>query len=164
MRYPQLCTLYTHRHTIYYTTIHTRAHTHTTLHYTHKHEAKPTAAFTQLLPPSEPALGYLCTTQAIESRVVNPPGAGVVTHRRAVQVSRIEVTELKFHNNPNTTKQDRNSWAFASPGTHWCYSWVAQLSPGPHPPEIAIFCLNNKSPVMCRFYCERKIGTSLLPI
>jgi len=30
-----------------------------------------------------------------------PPGAGLVTHRRTVQR---KIMDLKFHNNPNTTK------------------------------------------------------------
>jgi len=36
---------------------------------------------------------------------------------------------IKFHNNFNSVKQDKNSWTFAFPGTHWCNSYplVQQL-------------------------------------
>jgi len=46
----------------------------------------------------------------------NPLGARLVTRRRTVQVSWRKVWNLKLHNDPNTTKQDKDSWAFASPG------------------------------------------------
>jgi len=35
------------------------------------------------------------TTQALEYFAANPPGTGLVTHRRAVQVSQIEITETE---------------------------------------------------------------------
>ena len=56
----------------------------------------------------------------------NPPGAGLVTRRRIVQVSWRKVMEAKFHNDLNTTKQDKQSWAFASP-VSTRYSLMLQL-------------------------------------
>ena len=41
----------------------------------------------------------------------NPPGAGLVTHRRTVQR---EVVKHKVHNDLRTTKLDKDSWASAS--------------------------------------------------
>ena len=63
---------------------------------------------TQLLPPSKPALGFLYTTQALEA---NPPRAGLVIRRRTHGG---RSRNPKFHNNLNTTKRDKDSWAFAS--------------------------------------------------
>jgi len=56
----------------------------------------------------------------------NPPGAGLVTHRRTVQVSWREVAEPMFHNDPNTTKRVKDSWAFASSDYTW-YPLMLQL-------------------------------------
>jgi len=72
--------------------------------HTHTHKAKQSLrqpCETQLLLPSERALGCLCTTQEFQA---NPPGAGLVTHRRTVQVSQIKVAELKVLQRPHTTK------------------------------------------------------------
>ena len=53
-----------------------------------KSKAKPTAAITQLLLPSEPALGCLIPLRHLSLvHAENPYGAGLVTRRRAVQVS-----------------------------------------------------------------------------
>ena len=68
------------------------------------------------------------TTQALEPCVANPPGAGLVTHRGAVQVSQIEITEPNVPQRPHTAKQNKDIRAYASPGTHWCYSWVGCFS------------------------------------
>jgi len=68
-------------------------HTHTQS----KAKAKLAAAVTQLLPPSDNT-GMLGTTQTLEPSATNPPGAGLVTRRRTVQVSQIEVAEPKLHN------------------------------------------------------------------
>ena len=58
--------------------------------HTHTHKAlkslQLTAAVTQLLPPSD-STGMSGTTQTLEPSVANPPGAGLVTRRRTVQVS-----------------------------------------------------------------------------
>jgi len=35
------------------------------------------------------------TTQALEPCAANPPGAGLVAHRRTVQFSRIKIVEIK---------------------------------------------------------------------
>jgi len=51
------------------------------------------------------------TTQTLEPSVANPPGAGLVIRRRAVQVSQIEITEPKIPQPLHTTKQDKDSWA-----------------------------------------------------
>jgi len=56
-------------------------------------------------------VGMPGTTQALEPCVANPPGAGIVAHRRAVQVS---WTEPEVPQWPHTTKRDKDSWAFAS--------------------------------------------------
>jgi len=48
------------------------------------------------LPPCEPVLGCLCTIQILEAN----PGAGLVTRRRTVQVSWIEVVEPKVAQQP----------------------------------------------------------------
>jgi len=52
------------------------------------------------------------------------PVKTLVTCRRAVQVSRIEIAKPKVLQQIHTAKRDKDSWEFASPGTHWCYSWV----------------------------------------
>jgi len=82
------------------------AHTHTCTH------TNPKAAVTQLLPLSEPAVPG--TTQVLEPCVANPPGAGLVISRRAVQVSRIEIVEPKVPQQLHTAKRDKGSWTFAS--------------------------------------------------
>jgi len=58
-------------------------------------------------------LGCLATPR--RSSLENPPGAGLVTCRRAVQVSQIEITEHKVPQQPHIAKRDKDSWAFASP-------------------------------------------------
>ena len=62
---------------------------------------KLTAAVTQLLPPSD-STGMSGTTQTLEPSAANPPGAGLVTRRRTVQVSQIEVAEPKAPQRPHT--------------------------------------------------------------
>jgi len=58
-------------------------------------------------------------TQALESCVANPPGARLVTHGRASQVSGIQAAEPKVPQRPHTTKQDKDRMAiFASPSLH----------------------------------------------
>jgi len=44
------------------------------------------------------------TTQALKPCAANPPGVGLVTSRRAVQVSWIEIAELKVPQQPHTAK------------------------------------------------------------
>ena len=73
----------------YYTNTHTRT------------QKKVYAAVIQLLLPSDDT-GMPGTTQTLEPRVVNPPGAGLVTRRRTVQVSQIEVVEPKAPQRPHT--------------------------------------------------------------
>ena len=94
---------------------HTNTHMHACKH-AHIHtKAKQTlwqSCETQLLPPSEPALGCLCTTQALEA---NPPGQD---YKPAGGLSRSHGERLqnpKFHNDPNAAKQDKDNWAFAFP-------------------------------------------------
>ena len=71
------------------------SHVRTRTHPVHTHKkAKFTAAVPQLLPPSDNT-GMPGTTQKLGSSTVNSPGAGLVTHRRIVQVSQIEVVEPK---------------------------------------------------------------------
>jgi len=59
------------------------------------------------------------TTQALEPCAANPPGAGLVTCRRPVQVSRIEIAEPKI-------PQDKDSWVFVSP-VYTRYPLMSQL-------------------------------------
>ena len=68
-------------------------HTHTHRH-TKQKKAKLTAVIIQLLLPSD-NIGMPGTTQTLESSVANPPGEGLVTCRRTVQISQIEVAEPK---------------------------------------------------------------------
>jgi len=81
--------------------MHARANTHTRAHTPYTHKAKLIAAVTQLLPPSDNT-GMPGTTQTLEPRAANPPGAGLVTHRKTVRVSQIEVTEPKAPQQPCT--------------------------------------------------------------
>ena len=46
---------------------------------------------------------FLCATQALES-CAGGPQAGLATHKRIIQVPRREVSELKVHNDLDTTK------------------------------------------------------------
>jgi len=72
----------------------------------------------------------LGTTQVLESCAANPPGAGLVTLRRAAQ---IEIVEPKIPQQPHTPMRDKDSLAFASPvyiRYPLIYSWVPQLMPG----------------------------------
>ena len=90
--------LHTHTHNT-----HTHTHTHTHIHTQAKQSLRQPYE-TQLLPPSEPALGCLCTTQALEpcagksswGRASNPQ-----TCRRTVQVSRREVAKPKVPQQPH---------------------------------------------------------------
>ena len=63
-----------------------------------KSKVKLTAAVT---PPSG-STGMSSTTQTLEPSAANPPGAGLVTRRRTVQVSQIEVAEPKAPQRPHT--------------------------------------------------------------
>ena len=105
-----------HIHTTHTHTTHTTLHTHT-LHYTHtntthtehKKQSLRQPCRTQLLLISEPELGYLCTTTALE------PCAGKSSWESAGELSMSHgerSRSLNFHNDPNTTKWDE---AFASP-------------------------------------------------
>jgi len=79
-------------------------------------KAKPTAAVTQLLSPSEPALGCLAPLRHLSLvHAENFPGTGLVTCMRAVQVSRIEIVEPKVPQLPHTVKGDKGSRVFAFP-------------------------------------------------
>jgi len=44
----------------------------------------------------------------------NPSGAGLVTHRSHDE----RLQNAEFCNNPNTTRQDKDSWSFASQDLH----------------------------------------------
>jgi len=69
------------------------------------------AAITQLLPPSQPAQDDAWHFSGTQACVTNP--RAIVTRRRAVQVSRIEIAEPEGPQQPHTAKQDKDSWAFA---------------------------------------------------
>ena len=71
-------------------------------------KAKLTAAVTQLLPPSDNT-GMPGTTQTLEPCVANPPGAGLVTCKRTVQVPRIEATEPKAPQRPHIAQREMDS-------------------------------------------------------
>ena len=77
----------------------TLTHTYTHIHL-HTH-TKLTTAVTQLLSPSDNT-GLPDTIQTLEPSAANPPGAGLVTCRRTVQVSQIEVSEPKALQQPHT--------------------------------------------------------------
>ena len=63
-----------------------------------QNKAKLTAAVTQLLPPSVDT-AMPGTTQMLEPSAANPPGAGLVTHRRTVGLTdRGCGTYVKLHN------------------------------------------------------------------
>jgi len=79
---------------ITHTHAHTCTHTHTHTTHTSSKQAKPVAAVIQLLVPT----GIPRITQVLEPCAADPPGAGLVTCRRVVQVSRIEIVE------PNITQ------------------------------------------------------------
>ena len=71
-----------------YNRLHTIHHTHVQMHahpptHTHTHTEKPPAPETQLLPPSKPVLGCLCTTQTLESGA-NKSSWDRTTHSRTV--------------------------------------------------------------------------------
>jgi len=66
------------------------------------------------------------TTQALEPCAANPPGAGLVTCRRAVQASQIEIVEPEVPQWPHSAKRDKDSWAFASP-VYTRYPMMLQL-------------------------------------
>ena len=89
-------THYTHTHTTHTHTLHTHT-THT------QSKAKLTAAVTQLLPPSDNT-GMPDTTLTLKPSAANPPGLRLVTSRRTVQVSQIEVAEPKA---PHCLTRDR---------------------------------------------------------
>ena len=106
---------------VVYMHVHTHAHTHT-----HKSQKKSKQSLRQ------PLQNCCCpvnqhwmpgTTQTLKLCAANPPGAGLATHRRAVQVSRIEMAEPEIPQQLHTAKQDKDSWAFASP----VYPLISQL-------------------------------------
>ena len=72
------------------------AHTHTHTH---------TKSITQLLLPSVGMLGCLALLRYSKPCAANPPGAGLVTHRRTVQVSQIDFTESKVPQRPHTARR-----------------------------------------------------------
>ena len=82
---------------------HTHAH-YTTLH-THTEQSLQQPCKTQLLPPSEPALGLLCAPHRYLS-LVQAILLGLVTHRRSHGE---RSWNPKFHNDPNITKRDKDS-------------------------------------------------------
>jgi len=90
--------------------------TDTYMHTKPKSKAKPTAAVTQLLSPSEPALGCLGPLRHLSLvHAENLPEAGLVTRMRAIQVLWIEIMEPKVPHLPHTIKGDKGSRAFAFP-------------------------------------------------
>jgi len=112
--------------------------------HTHTHKPKLTTAVTQLLPSSVPTLARCLVLLLRHSSLVwqSLLGARLVTRRRTVQVSQIEAAEPTV---PQWPRWDYDSWAFASPGTHWHYSWVGCNFTSPHQ-------LGNVS----KLFCSRK--------
>ena len=73
------------------------------------------------------AIASPCTNTGMPgaTQILKPCAASprLVTHRRTVQVSQIEVKEPTVRQQPNTAKWDKDRFALL-PGTHWCYSWA----------------------------------------
>jgi len=67
-------------HSLTHTHTHTRARAHTHTH-ARTQKAKSPAAAKWSRQPSDPALGYLGTTQALRAGASKPPGGGLVPHR-----------------------------------------------------------------------------------
>ena len=82
---------------------------------------------TQLLSPSEPPLGFLCTTQALESSA-GESSSGRTNHLQEGHPSRCHGEKSRnFGSSTTTSKQDKDSWHLLpqfTPGTHWYYIWV----------------------------------------
>ena len=105
----------------------------------------------QLLLSSEPALGCLCTTQALG------PCAGKSSWGRASnpQEDCPVLKERGRHNDLNTTKRVKNSWAFTSPvGTRYSLmlqlgGLLPQLTPGHQVPINSWVDWSNMSKVSC---------------
>ena len=113
--------LVVHGHTLLYVRIHTHAHM-----YAYS-KAKLTAATTQLLLFSEWTLGCLALyTQKLKPCASNPPGAGLVTCRRTVQVSWIEVEKPKSSTTTSLLNETRTVEIVPPQftlGTHCYYNW-----------------------------------------
>ena len=90
---------YTHMHTQTHAHMYTYTLTHRS---THTHIQKAKQGLQQLFPPSDNT-GMPGTTQTLETSAANPPGVGLVTRRRTVQISQVEVAEPKAPQRPHTT-------------------------------------------------------------
>ena len=115
----------------------THARTHTYTRKQCKRKTKPPAAMRNIAITAP--LGCLCTTQALKPCAADPPGAGLVTRRRTVQVSWREVVE------PSTTTStplsETRTLGHCFPSLHqvpidvtagWAASPVDTRPPGPH--------------------------------
>jgi len=110
----------THTHTTLQTHIHytTDTHRHTNTHM-HTHKNKPYGShakhsFNYCLSVNQhwdayAPLEHLSLVQA------NPPGEGLVTHRRSIQVPYERLRNPELHNDPNTIRWGKDNWAFTSP-------------------------------------------------
>ena len=76
--------------------VHVHSHTHT---HTHTKQKKKNA-YSSCKPSDN--TGMPGTTQTLEPSAANPPGAGLVTRRRTVRVSQIEVEEPKVPQRTHT--------------------------------------------------------------
>jgi len=95
---------------------HTRARAHTHTH-THTCAQSKKATYSKFDPPIAIQwinTGMPSTTQSFEPCAANPHGAGIITFRRAVQVSRIEVAEPKVPQQPHTAKQENDTHAHST--------------------------------------------------
>ena len=77
---------------------------------------------TQLFPSSESAVGYICTTEALEFVQANTPGVGLVVCRRLTQ---IEAMEFLFLLKKTATTTGLNG--VLSLGPWWYFNHLAML-------------------------------------
>ena len=107
--------------------VHTHARTHARTHtHTHTRQSKAYGSHNTVIAAQYTNTGMPGTTQPFKPSVANPLRAGLVTHRRTVQVSWLEVTEPVVPQQPHTSKQDKDSLEFASQvyTRSPFYSWV----------------------------------------
>ena len=119
------------------TCVHVCTNSHTQIHIlnTHTHTQKQSKAYgsryTAII-TQWTSTGMPGTTQTLNPGAANPPVAGLVTHRRAVPVSWIEIAEPEVSQWPHTANRDKDSWVFASPVTPGTQlgGLLPQLTPG----------------------------------
>ena len=113
-----VCT-HTHIHTHVYTFTYTHSHTHTfALTQNKKSKAYSNHAKHSYFLPVNQHWDASAPLRHSSLAQTNPSGAGLVTHRRTVQVSQIEVIEPKVLPWPHTAKQDKAFTSLTHAHTH----------------------------------------------